>query len=97
MTPKEAAAARSAELRGLIERCNYEYHVLDNPTLEDFEYDALTRELRAIEAEYPELATPDSPTQRWAPPFWKIPLPRCGMRCRWGPCRMFFDRRSRPV
>ena len=29
MTPKEAAAARSAELRGLIERCNYEYHVLD--------------------------------------------------------------------
>ena len=57
MTPKEAAAARSAELRGLIERCNYEYHVLDNPTLEDFEYDALTRELRAIEAEYPELAT----------------------------------------
>ena len=44
-------------LPGLIERCNYEYHVLDNPTLEDFEYDALTRELRAIEAEYPELAT----------------------------------------
>ena len=69
MTPKEAAAARSAELRGLIERCNYEYHVLDNPTLEDFEYDALTRELRAIEAEYPELATPDSPTQKVGAPI----------------------------
>lgn len=69
MTPKEAAAARSAELCGLIERCNYEYHVLDNPTLEDFEYDALTRELRAIEAEYPELATPDSPTQKVGAPI----------------------------
>ncbi|PWM24248.1 MAG: DNA ligase (NAD(+)) LigA [Oscillospiraceae bacterium] len=69
MTPKEAAAARAAVLREQIERCNYEYHVLDDPTLEDFEYDALTRELREIEAAYPELLTPDSPTQKVGAPI----------------------------
>jgi DNA ligase (NAD+) len=57
-------AARAEELRHQIERANYEYHVLDNPTLSDAEYDALVRELRAIEEADPELATPDSPTQR---------------------------------
>ncbi len=69
MTPKETATTRAAALRGQIERCNYEYHVLDDPSLEDDEYDALTRELRKIEAEYPELITPDSPTQKIGAPI----------------------------
>lgn len=52
------------ELRRKIERANYEYYVLDNPTLSDAEYDRLLRELQEIEATHPELVTPDSPTQR---------------------------------
>lgn len=56
--------ARVGELRTRIERANYEYHVLDSPTLTDAEYDALMAELRRLEAEHPELVTPDSPTQR---------------------------------
>ncbi len=57
-------AARAEELRHQIERANYEYYTLDNPTLSDAAYDALLRELRAIEEADPELLTPDSPTQR---------------------------------
>lgn len=56
--------ARIAELRRLIERYNYEYYVLDQPTVSDAEYDALMNELRELEAAHPELITPDSPTQR---------------------------------
>ncbi len=55
---------RAAELRAAIEEANYRYYVLDAPTLSDAEYDALMRELRALEAAHPELITPDSPTQR---------------------------------
>ncbi|HEX5991360.1 MAG TPA: NAD-dependent DNA ligase LigA [Thermomicrobiales bacterium] len=51
-------------LRKKIEKLNYDYYILDQPTATDAEYDALLRELRAIEAEYPELVTPESPTQR---------------------------------
>jgi DNA ligase (NAD+) len=58
------AAARAAELRRLIEDANYRYHVLDDPDIPDAEYDRLMRELEALEAEHPELATADSPTQR---------------------------------
>jgi DNA ligase (NAD+) len=57
-------ARRAAELRTAIEEANYRYYVLDAPTLSDAEYDALMRELRALEAAHPELITPDSPTQR---------------------------------
>lgn len=57
-------ARRAAELRAAIEEANYRYYVLDAPTLSDAEYDALMRELRALEAAHPELITPDSPTQR---------------------------------
>jgi DNA ligase (NAD+) len=53
-----------AELRHQIEEANYEYYVLDTPTLTDAEYDKLMIELQRIEAEHPELVTPDSPTQR---------------------------------
>ncbi len=55
---------RVAELRATIDRGNYEYYILDNPTLSDAEWDAAMRELRAIEEAHPALVTPDSPTQR---------------------------------
>jgi DNA ligase (NAD+) len=62
-------ADRAAELRRLIEHHNYRYHVLDDPELSDAAYDALYDELTALEADHPELVTPDSPTQRvGAPP-----------------------------
>src|SRR5512135_3027109 len=56
--------ARAAALRREIERHNYAYYVLDQPEISDAEYDRLFRELQALEAEHPELATPESPTQR---------------------------------
>ena len=55
---------RAAELRERIEKANYEYHVLDTPTIADQAYDALMRELQGLEGKHPELVTPDSPTQR---------------------------------
>ena len=51
-------------LRHEIERHNYRYYALDDPEVSDAEYDALFRELLALEAEHPELTSPDSPTQR---------------------------------
>jgi len=56
--------AHATALRQAIERHNYAYYVLDAPTVPDAEYDRLFRELQALESEYPELATPDSPTRR---------------------------------
>ena len=53
-----------AELREQIRYHLYRYHVLDDPLISDAEYDALMRELRALEQAHPELVTPDSPTQR---------------------------------
>ena len=58
------AAARAAELRETINRHAHLYYVLDRPQIDDAAYDALYRELQALEAEHPELRTPDSPTQR---------------------------------
>lgn len=55
---------RAEELRKIIEKHNHNYYDLDSPTIEDDEYDALMRELRGIENKFPELLTPDSPTQR---------------------------------
>jgi DNA ligase (NAD+) len=52
------------QLRRLISYHNYRYYVLDDPEISDAEYDALMNQLRALEAEHPELITPDSPTQR---------------------------------
>jgi DNA ligase (NAD+) len=57
-------AGRAEELRRALEYHGYRYYVLDDPEIGDDEYDALLDELRAIEAEHPELLTPDSPTQR---------------------------------
>ena len=59
-----AAQKRIADLRERIEKANYEYHVLDQPTIADEAYDALIRELRELEEKHPELVTPESPTQR---------------------------------
>lgn len=64
MTAPSAAAERAAELRAQLDRHNYRYYVLDDPEIPDAEYDRLFRELQALEAEYPELRAPDSPTQR---------------------------------
>ena len=57
------ARKRAEELRAIIEKNNRLYYDQDAPELEDFEYDALTRELKVIEAEYPQLVTASSPTQ----------------------------------
>ena len=65
MTRSAAApASRIAELRQQIEDANYRYYVLDDPNIPDIEYDRLLRELEALEVAHPELASPDSPTQR---------------------------------
>jgi DNA ligase (NAD+) len=67
------AKARVAELRGLLDEANYRYYVLDDPQITDAEFDELLRELIDLEDRYPELRTPDSPTQRvGAPPSEKF-------------------------
>lgn len=60
LQPKE----RAKELRELLAKYSYEYHVLDSPSVDDAVYDSLFGELKKIEAEHPDLITPDSPTQR---------------------------------
>ena len=64
MLELEQAKQRVQELRTVIEKNNRLYYDQDAPELEDFEYDALTRELKELEAAYPELVTPTSPTQQ---------------------------------
>ena len=58
------ARKRAEELREEINHHAYRYYVLDEPEVSDYDYDRLVRELEAIEAEFPELITPDSPTVR---------------------------------
>jgi DNA ligase (NAD+) len=60
----DKASKRAAQLRELLDRYNYEYHVLDKPSVSDAEWDALFRELKELEERHPHLRTPDSPTQR---------------------------------
>ena len=55
---------RAKELRELLAKYSYEYHVLDNPSVSNDIWDSLLAELKKIEAEHPELITIDSPTQR---------------------------------
>src|SRR5262245_4534379 len=52
------------KLRDEIRQHEYRYYVLDQPTISDFDFDQLMRELQRLEQEHPELVTPDSPTQR---------------------------------
>lgn len=56
--------ARAEELRRLIDRYSYEYHVNDTPSVSDAVYDGLFNELKQLEANHPDIVTPDSPTQR---------------------------------
>src|SRR5947208_17027978 len=58
------ARKRVEELRQQINHHSYRYHVLDDPEIADAEYDELVRELQQLEEGFPELVTPDSPTQR---------------------------------
>ncbi len=60
----EQAREAIKQLREEIEHHNYRYYVLDEPSIPDAEYDALFRRLQALEARFPELVTPDSPTRR---------------------------------
>ncbi|WP_285348940.1 NAD-dependent DNA ligase LigA [Pseudomonas sp. ME-P-057] len=60
----KAAETRILELRAELDQHNFRYHVLDEPSIPDVEYDRLFHELKALEAENPHLVTPDSPTQR---------------------------------
>jgi DNA ligase (NAD+) len=61
---REKALALVESLRHQIDEHNYHYHVLDDPQISDAGFDLLLRQLQGIEAQYPELITPDSPTQR---------------------------------
>lgn len=66
---KTQARSRIERLREVIDRHNYLYYVLDAPEISDQEYDRLFRELQELERRFPDLVTPDSPTQRvGAPP-----------------------------
>lgn len=70
MTDVSKAKGRIKDLRRSINYHNYRYYVLDSPETSDADYDELMRELKELEVEYPELITPDSPTQRiGAPPL----------------------------
>ncbi len=59
-----SAIQRAAELRRLLDEANHRYHVLDDASLPDADYDRLFGELQALEERFPELQAPDSPTQR---------------------------------
>ena len=59
-----APEKRLQELKSLLSKYHYEYHVLDNPSVDDAVYDSLFTELKKLEAEHPQLVTPDSPSQR---------------------------------
>lgn len=63
-TENQASQQRATELRKLLQNASYAYYSLANPIMEDAVYDRLYRELQELEAQYPELVTPDSPTQR---------------------------------
>lgn len=64
MTPQSQFSERAKELRDLLSKYSYDYHVLDQPAVNDAVYDSLFGELKTIEAQHPELVTSDSPTQR---------------------------------
>jgi len=102
MPTRAEAAARLAELRQQIRHHDHLYYVLDRPEISDAAYDALYRELLALEAEYPDLVTPDSPSQRIggqaAPTFAAVahPVPLLSLDKATTPAELRdFDRRVR--
>ncbi|PSF37843.1 DNA ligase [Aphanothece hegewaldii CCALA 016] len=64
MNPTPEIQQRINQLLGQLQKASYAYYVLDNPIMEDAVYDQLYRELQELESQYPELISPDSPTQR---------------------------------
>ncbi len=72
---KSAAKARIEALSNELQRHNYEYYVLNNPVISDFEFDLMMQELQALEAMYPELVLPDSPTQKVGSDIADSPAP----------------------
>ncbi len=80
LDPNSPPAEQIAALSELLRRHEYEYYVLDSPTISDAEYDTLMNELKALEAAHPELLSPESPTQRVggrpAEGFLKVPHSR---------------------
>ncbi len=76
----EIIRKRVEQLREEVRKHNYRYHVLDSPIISDAEFDRLLRELKHLEDRYPELRSPDSPTQRVggapAEGFQRVPHPR---------------------
>jgi DNA ligase (NAD+) len=73
----EALKKRVDKLREEIEYHNYRYYILDQPEISDAQYDRLMRELEKLEGQYPELRTPNSPTQRvGAPPLEEFEIVR---------------------
>ncbi|MCW5594915.1 MAG: NAD-dependent DNA ligase LigA [Rhodocyclaceae bacterium] len=96
------AVERAEALREEIERHNHAYYVLDAPTVPDAEYDRLFQDLQSLETQYPELVTPDSPTQRVgarpAPEFTQVThrTPMLSLANAFGEEDVFnFDRRIR--
>jgi DNA ligase (NAD+) len=79
MTGKSNIQQKLTELRGILEYHNHRYHVLNSPEITDEEYDKNYRQLLDLENKYPELVTPDSPSQRIGaeplPGFSKVSLP----------------------
>ncbi|MDR0591278.1 MAG: NAD-dependent DNA ligase LigA [Candidatus Nomurabacteria bacterium] len=75
-TPPKSATLRAAKLRELVDDYRYHYHVLDESTMSEAAADSLKHELAELEARYPEIITPDSPTQKVAgavlPGFTKV-------------------------
>ena len=64
MSAPQAARRRVAQLHSELHEHNYRYYVLDDPLISDAAYDRLLRELGSLEATFPDLVTPESPTQR---------------------------------
>ncbi|MGB9150681.1 MAG: NAD-dependent DNA ligase LigA, partial [Burkholderiales bacterium] len=64
MAASQSLRDHAAALRAAIEDANYRYYAQDNPSISDSEYDGIFRQLQSLEAQHPELITPDSPTQR---------------------------------
>ena len=69
-------------LRETLSEAGYRYYVLDDPTMEDYEYDRLLRRLEELEAAHPEEITPDSPRTSFPPRRWRSSPD--GWRRRWG-------------
>ena len=81
------------ELRRELTRAGYEYYVLDNPTMSDYDYDKKLRRLEELEEEHPDAITPDSPTQRVGGKALET-FSQVEHKVPWSPFRMFLILRN---